>query len=499
MISSKDRYFATLVSGYLLMALQIVLALATVPIALKYLGKEEFGIWSLATQVAIWLQLLDAGMNGAISRHLIDYRNDPDGEGLSRCLATGFRVLCLQGLVIFVMAFLVGRFAGPVFGLSPDDAAAFGKVLLMLGFGTAVSFVIKVVTSWLYASQRLDLCNFVSLGIFVLEFTVFWLLISHGVGIFALAWARVFTALAAFVVYGWIAAKVVGFPLAMLTSRWDRDMFLRLASYGGGMFMLTLGTQLLTMTQTAMVTKKLGLVAAAVWATAPKLFQLVLQTVSKLWDYRVPYLSSLMAEEQIPTLTRSFQGLFRATAYIGGGGLGAIVALNPVFLNIWTHQQIQWASINDGLIAGVFYLSLLIRCVTDFVMHTKKIGWMPFLMLCEGLIFVVSSLFLLPVYGIPGMLAASLVTGGLLRLPYAWTKFSSFLALPKRETRSIVAHALGGALLGGAIYLMLYLVRGWWPGLPPWVSLIGQSVLAAVILGPLAIKLVFASQRPAQA
>jgi O-antigen/teichoic acid export membrane protein len=495
----RDRYLATLVSGYALIGLQIVVSLAMVPLALSYLGKETFGIWSLAAQVSIWLQLLDAGMNGALARHMIDYRSDPAGDGLKFCISTGFRVLCIQGGLILIAAILMGQFAGPAFGLQGEESLAFGRVLLILGSTTCLGFVSKILQSWLFATQRLDICNFIGLGVYLGEFFVFWLLLRTGHGLYSLAWARLCSTTVSSCLVWWTGIRFAKFPTHLLKGGWNAPMFRKLASYGGGMFLLTLGTQLLTMTQTALVTKFLGLGTAAVWATAPKLFQVVLQMVSKLWDYRVPHLSSLMAGNQTALLTRNFCGLFRATAYIGGGALGTVIALNPGFLSIWTHDAIHWAPMNNGLIALAFYLSLLIRCFTDFVMHTKKIGWMPALMLCEGIIFVGFAMWLLPRYGIPGMLVASLVAGGLLRFPYAWQKFRLYLTLDGKIIRSLVTQALGGALIGAALYSLLSLTQTILHGQSIWVSLISQGTLAALLMGPIALKLVLSSQKSSHA
>lgn len=39
-------------SGYLAMAANIVYTMGSIPVALHYLSKEEFGLWALVTQLA---------------------------------------------------------------------------------------------------------------------------------------------------------------------------------------------------------------------------------------------------------------------------------------------------------------------------------------------------------------------------------------------------------------------------------------------------------------
>ncbi len=490
----KDRYLATLASGYALMGLQILITLASVPLALSYLGTESFGVWSLAIQVSTWLLLLDGGMNGALARNLIDYHQDPNSEELHHCISTGFRILLGQGVLILLIALLAGYFSGPLFGLDQEQSRSFGQVMTILGTATCMGFSSKIVQSWYYAIQRLEVCNMISLGMMVIEFALLWWLLRSGHGLASLAWARLVSITLTSGILWWTGIRFAAFPAHFLTGSWNLPMFRELATFGGGMFLLTLGTQLLTMTQTAMVTKMLGLATAAVWATAPKLFQMALQMVSKLWDYRIPYLSTLMAKDERVSLIRDFSSLFRATAYIGGGGLGAIAAVNPMFLALWTHDTIQWEHVNDWLMAIILYAALLIRCLTDFVLHTKKVGWMPLLMMVEGLIFVGTAMWMLPRHGIPGMLVASLVAGGLLRLAYAWKQFRCYLRLETRDAIKLIRHTLGGLALGSSLYFLISLLGRLMKTYPDWFILSFQSAACFMLLGPIALKLVVRAQ-----
>ncbi len=480
----KNNYSRTLASGYVLMAVQIGLALATIPLALHHLGVEQFGVWALALQVATWLQLLDAGMNGAVARHLIDYQKDTSSRQCRFCVSTGFRILCLQGFIVLAMAVFLGFLGNAAFGLSPVDASSFRQILWILGIASCIGFSTKILQAWLYAAQRLDIVNCIAIGLMLAEWILLVILLKAGHGLYSLAWARLVSTIGSSIAYWFISVRKAGFHASYLRSGWDAPMFRKLAAFGGGMFLLTLGTHLLTMSQTALVTKNLGVAAAAVWATAPKLFQLISQMISKIWDYRIPHLSSMMSDERRTDLFPAFKKLFQATALIGGCFLGTASALNPGFLQLWTNEVISWAHLNDCLIAAGIYLSLLIRCVTDFVLHTKKVGWMPFLMLVEGILFVISSLFLLPRYGIPGMLAASLVAGGIFRLPYAWVCFSNYLGLLRAQKIQLLATSAAGMFCGLGMYAWLLLAGKILPEFSPLGSLLARGTLAALMLAP---------------
>src|SRR3954464_15027732 len=92
----------SLSSGYLAMAANVIYTLASVPLALHYLSKDEFGLWALAMQVAAYLQLIDLGVTGAVWRILIDHKDDRTGGEYNSVIKTSVLVFTVQGLFIIV-------------------------------------------------------------------------------------------------------------------------------------------------------------------------------------------------------------------------------------------------------------------------------------------------------------------------------------------------------------------------------------------------------------
>src|SRR2546423_4870812 len=73
------RFFHAVASSYAHLAVNILYVLASVPLALHFLQKREFGLWALCVQLGGYLQLIDLGMSASVSRHLIDYKDARDG------------------------------------------------------------------------------------------------------------------------------------------------------------------------------------------------------------------------------------------------------------------------------------------------------------------------------------------------------------------------------------------------------------------------------------
>ena len=75
-MSRLKKFTRSLFAGYLLLGANIFYTLASVPLALHYLGKAEFGLWALVSQISGYIGLIDLGMAGSVSRILIDHKDD---------------------------------------------------------------------------------------------------------------------------------------------------------------------------------------------------------------------------------------------------------------------------------------------------------------------------------------------------------------------------------------------------------------------------------------
>src|SRR5260370_29360926 len=78
-ISRTKRFASALASGYLALAANVVYTLASIPLALHYLTREEFGLWAVVGQITGYFALLDFGVGQSVSRILIDYKDDVNG------------------------------------------------------------------------------------------------------------------------------------------------------------------------------------------------------------------------------------------------------------------------------------------------------------------------------------------------------------------------------------------------------------------------------------
>lgn len=108
---SKERYrriVLTTASGFTTRIVTAVVSLFTIPLALSYLGKEEYGLWAVVTSFVAWTSLFDFGIVNSLVNALSEANGKGSPEDAKRYVSTAFFVLLtialLLGLLLAICA-----------------------------------------------------------------------------------------------------------------------------------------------------------------------------------------------------------------------------------------------------------------------------------------------------------------------------------------------------------------------------------------------------------
>jgi O-antigen/teichoic acid export membrane protein len=108
---SKERYrriLLTTASSIGTRALTALVGLFTVPLALSYLGKEQFGLWAVVTSLIAWTSLFDFGIVNSLVNALSEAHGRNNREEAKSYVSTAFFILlavsCGLGIVLALCA-----------------------------------------------------------------------------------------------------------------------------------------------------------------------------------------------------------------------------------------------------------------------------------------------------------------------------------------------------------------------------------------------------------
>lgn len=429
-MSRFKRFASSLFSGYALILANILYTLASVPLALHFLSREEFGLWALVSQVCNFNQIIiDLGMSGAIARILIDHKDDHTSNTYGAVILTGSIVLFLQGLLIAIVGGVVSYWLPQLMDVPTIHWAEFRLLVIGQCILLAISFVLRIFTFVLQAHQRFDIGNYTQILCFLLGFSAQWASFAAGLGLYSLLISGAVSTLVIGLTGWWQAHRLHLLPTPGHWGKPNKKIFKELFFYGTDMFLVSIGLQLITASQAPVITRTLGLEAVAVWSVATKLFTLSQQLVFRLLDFSLAAFSEMMVRGEKTRLQHRFRDLI-----ILSGSASAVLAVimavcNRAFLHLWTHDRISWPIENDILMGCSLIVYAATRCHIGLACITKTVGAMKFIYFAEGILFVSLGLVFAPRLGLTGIILGGILTNMLLSGVYGVRRSSRYFGI----------------------------------------------------------------------
>ncbi len=408
----------------------VIYSLLSVPIALKYLTVEEFGLFVLILQVAGYFALVEIGMSAATARILVDHKDRRDGRNYGSIILTGFAVFAFQGLIILIVGFAAAPWIVGLVGV-PNALAETGTLLLRwLALSSALALAFRIFGSVLYANKRLDLIHGFMGANMIFGLALLTAILAAGAGLAGLRW--LFLAQAAIAVLLPILAchKLELLPKKGHWGTPSIERFRELFCFGKDIFLVNVGNQVLEASQLIIVTRTMGLTAAAIWSVSTKLLTLVYQLVTKIEGTAIVFFSEMMVRGETERLAARFRQIYQMTAAIAVVSLATVVAINAPFVSVWANASLAWSIPLSALCAVAVALNALTRCSGDLIIHTKKIAAFRYVYFLEAVLFVLLSLALSNHFGFYGILGASILCMLSFRATYTTWRMVKYFQVP---------------------------------------------------------------------
>ncbi|MSU58488.1 MAG: hypothetical protein EXS35_09975 [Pedosphaera sp.] len=437
---SRFRNFAhSLASGYVLLAANMVYTLATVPLAWRYLSKTEFGLWTTTSVVAQYLSLVDFGMSGSVARILIDHKDSRRDGRYGSLIQVGALVGIVQGALAFLLSVALAFALGPLLKVPEEFRASFAWLMIGQCGLLAVSFVGRIFNQVLTAHQRFDIVNYAQAALFAVSYGIMWFGFAHGQGVFAILWSQL-TSVVTVIVAAVACARLNFFPQRGEWGRPNRALFDELFAFGRDIFLYALGGQLVSASQSLLLTRFFGLDVAAVWNVCTRAFTVLAQLLYRIFDFSSSALAEMMVRTERERLLNRFKQIAVASTSLSVAAGTVFAVCNSAFVEIWTsgkidagHATTDWFALNDWLLGAWLVLCVVTHAHTGFIGQSKKLGFLRYVFFLEGLVFIGLMALLHRFGGITIMLALSLGCGLAFSLPYGLRRTRAYCGLSWRE------------------------------------------------------------------
>lgn len=473
------RYVRTLASSYVALAAAVVYTAVSVPLALNFLSRSEFGLWALMVQIGGYLALIDIGMSDSVARFLIDHKDNPQTGEYGSVLQTGQMVLLVQASIVALVGYLSSPLLAQLLDIPPELQHSFVVLMRWQSALLGITMATQVLVHLLYSHQRYDVVNNAQPFSYILMIGVLWLALRFGTGVYSVIWANAAGLLLVRVVVLAACLKLRFFPPsgAWGSPSWAR--FKELFGFGKDMFLIALGSQLMSASQTIVISRTLGLEKVAIWSVGTKAFTLIWQLSRRILDFSGPALAEMVTRKEHDRLRGRFRVLLILASSVGGFAAVLVAVCNAPFVAVWTHGRIPWETGYDVLL-GVWLVVLSVQHGhVSLVGATKEIRFMRWIYLVEGTVFVALAFLIARRTGLPGIIACSILCTVSITGAYSVWRSSRYFSVPVAEPAWEWLKPLGRTLLR----LVPLAIGIWWltEPLADWL----QVVVRGVVLTPL--------------
>lgn len=153
MSSSKQLKLGALMS-YVAIAINIVTGLLYTPWMIHSIGRENFGLYTLAMSV-ISLFVFDFGLSSAVTRFIAKYLAEGRQDKANNCLGLVYRLYFIIDIVLFLILVGVFFFIPQIYQeLSPDEIQKFKVVYCVAALYSVISFPFIPVNGVLMAHEK---------------------------------------------------------------------------------------------------------------------------------------------------------------------------------------------------------------------------------------------------------------------------------------------------------------------------------------------------------
>ena len=440
--------------GYVSLVASMAYSFLSIPLALKYLGKTEYGLWALVLSITSYLNFSELGMTNSVQRHLIDLKNRRPDKQYGAIFLTGAVAFGAIAMLCLIVGGVGVHFVSPLFRISEAYQKTFEWLLLGSVALFSLSLGTRILGVPLYVYQRHDLYELSNIVLYLIWFCVLWAGLQVGFGVYSLL-------LSQGVGFLWtcgfnvaVCARGSLYPSRGEWSRPSGEIIREIAIYSRDSFLQQIGQQIVMTLPMLLITRWLGLDAAAVWAIATRPFYILRQILSRPFQYGVSMLADLLSHQGEEAMTKRWLQLSRVMT-AGALALYPVCAVyNSTFLRLWTHGKIAWSGWNNEAYGLYSYLLVALFPWYGIVGINKAFGITRITSLMEAFILAVLCLMLSGPFGITGIIYALILSKILLGLvpslfylrrvfgPTVWDVFRKAQIHPLMAAPFCVASAL---------------------------------------------------------
>ena len=156
------NYLKQIKGSFIFKGLAVVASLVSIPLMIRYLGQEQYGIWSTLLSVMSWVVFFDLGIGNGLRNKVAEALANNNTVEASSYISSGYTLIGLISLCLFIIA-ATATFYIPwrtVFNTTNIDEATLRNTVFVSAFFITLNFWISLINQVLNAVQKTSVIVF---------------------------------------------------------------------------------------------------------------------------------------------------------------------------------------------------------------------------------------------------------------------------------------------------------------------------------------------------
>lgn len=476
----------TALAGYAAMVSSMVVGLFSVPMALQFLSKSEFGLWNIVGQSLGYLLLLDFGVTSSASRMLVGPLRAGNERELSSWWTVLVTVLVTQAVMVlgigwFFRELILEHFFDVPPDLYPSAEALWGGMILI----NAIQLPFRAYSGVLHCQNRWYIMHVTSIISAWVNLAVFLGLLYAGFRTSAYVVASALS-VGCNVVLWWVAIRKSNVRLRIRPSLFSKEKLRELFGFSGGVFLVSLAAQVTNMSQNIIIGKVLGLGAVAAFVVSCKSSTIALQLTRRAFDAYTPRWMQLYVDGNPQIICEQWRRVMSWFIPVGIIAAVGVLILNRSFsmkYGGWDNHEGRLFDLMRS--SWILLQTFLFTLYFIFPLASKVKAW-AIVNLVDGVVQLILTVLFTRWMGGAGLMLGSMLGSALTSLPFMVIRGPETLGVSRADLLDGIGkqYALGFlaiAVCYGFLSLPGGSSPGWWPT-PIEITLATGLVATCVVL-----------------
>ncbi len=451
----------------------------TIPLALKYLGREQYGLWAVSSQLLSYILLFDGGLSRSMQRLVGESVADPENVAATRRFSLLVGLSFLTACLLLLAALLLSTWGLRFLSVPPRLLGIGRELFLSVMAIQCVGYVFGPFNAILFAQNR----NYITVGIslvsVLLTAAVFIFLLTRGFGLLSYVYSTL-------LLLPLTSAGTLFFVLRSSRRpklRWlmpYREDLRQVFAFTSWMFVNTLVVETLMALPTLIITKFVGLGAMAIFYVSFRPAFFLLRVSVMPFGSLGPRWQELFLQGNLGKLREEYTTVIFLTIQSGLVlCICFIVFLKPL-ITVWVGARMYGGTVITASLGVYLTVYLLGNILCPPFYLAKKLGTLTMVEILELFFSLVICIFLAKKLGAGGVMAGSVMMTALFSVRYCWQKGPAVFGFTSNATDMLRAH--WGPLLVQFALACLAVVWVWWAdrnNLPFLDLLVGGGVIAS--------------------